>query len=155
MKTRTAVSKMTSSQTPTSTSPPPLLLSSLKANPRGGRVIVFGTPPCLERRQALGGRDNLLTLSLKPSAALQRPRPERDPSRPSPSPIVQLPPPSSFPVLSSYQAPPRPHYHHTHTRGWFWWFVWANYTVYRPTAFIWSPLSSCMIPEPERRIQGV
>jgi hypothetical protein len=86
--------------------PPPLMVSPLKANPLGGGVTVFGTPPFLERRQAWGG-DKLLSLSMKHSIELQQPRPARS-NFPVPPPGAKLPPPSSFPVPSSISSRPPP-----------------------------------------------
>jgi hypothetical protein len=55
--------------------PPAPVLSPLKANPScPSQLVVFGTPPFLERRLAWGG-DRLLTLGMKSSADLQQVRP--------------------------------------------------------------------------------
>jgi hypothetical protein len=86
--------------------PPPLIVSPLKANPLGGGVTVFGTPPFRERRQAWGG-DKLVILSMKHSIELQQPRPPRG-NLPIPLSGAKLPPPSSFPVPSSIPSRPPP-----------------------------------------------
>jgi hypothetical protein len=85
--------------------PPPLVVSPLKANPLGGGVAAFGTPPFLERRQAWGGSD-LVNLSMRPLIDLQQVRPDRKFSAPPPG--TKLPPPSSFPVPSSISSRPPP-----------------------------------------------
>jgi hypothetical protein len=85
--------------------PPPLIVSPLKANPLGGGIPVFGTPPFLERRQAWGG-SGLIYLSMNHSAILQQLRPPR--KFPVPPPGTKLPPPSSFPVPSSITSRPPP-----------------------------------------------
>jgi hypothetical protein len=77
------------------------VLSPLKANPCSGRLIVFGTPPFLERRQAWGG-DNLLTLAMKTSVDLQQVRPQGRKYSISESSSGELP-------VLSYSAPPSPY----------------------------------------------
>ena len=55
--------------------PPHLVVSPLKANPLGGGVAAFGTPPFLEQCQARGDSD-LVNLSMRRSIDLQQVRPD-------------------------------------------------------------------------------
>lgn len=93
--------------------PPAPVLSPHKTNPCSGRLVLFGTPPFLERRKAWGG-DNLLVLSMKSSAEMQQVRPQKTVYSPPLDLSFAAPPVHSHYTeassSSSYSSSPGPSY---------------------------------------------